>query len=577
MTINRWMILVVAAAAVGCKGSDPAKESGPSGAGTAPAGSGASVAPKATDPATAVAVPATAAAIGGPPPAGLIAPGVDVDLPPSMFAAPADTRKGGSVDTVAAPEVDDLPVQSFGGVSTSRGFRVSYMPGPDDSHKQMGEALEKARVFEGLTEALNGLVRVPRAVDVQVGACGMVNAFYDPRRKRIVMCHELMQYFGGLFAKAAEKSGKPMTNEELSSAVIGATNFAFFHEAGHGLIDMLDLAAVGRQEDAVDQLATLILIGGGDQGVGMALAAAYWFKVQHEAGQDKTPFSDEHAFDGQRYYNILCMVYGSNPRQFAGIATGGSLPEDRARRCPNEFKDVAGAWEKLLRPHLANRAATRVAMKPALPADETEGGEDDVAALVDDPNAGGAAPAATPGLKALPPAMQAKYDAMTPDEKKKFDELRMKAAGAVTAAKGQGCEMLKTLLGKNKTCAAQAQAAAAIDCKAPDAYAKVVEQNTACVEVLRAKGEEYKAAARPNSCEKVAAHARGLLFKEIVDQIKTMPPAKGTDMRARVKAELPAFQEALLAECAQKQWSDADRACVLGAKTLADARGSCNM
>jgi hypothetical protein len=443
----------------------------------------------------------------------------------------------------------------------------------------MGEALEKARVFESLTEALNGLVRVPRAVDVQVGACGMVNAFYDPRRKRIVMCHELMQFFGGLFATAAEKAGKPMTNEELSSAVIGATNFAFFHEAGHGLIDMLDLAAVGRQEDAVDQLATLILIGGGEQGVGMALSAAYWFKVQHEAGQDKTPFSDEHAFDGQRYYNILCMVYGSNPRAYAGIASSGALPEDRARRCPNEFKDVAGAWEKLLRPHLANRAATRVAMKPALPADETEGGEDDVAALVGDPGAGGAAAgsAATPGLKPLPPAMQAKYDAMTPDEKKKFDELRMKAAGAVTAAKGQGCEMLKTLLAKNKTCAAQAQAAAAIDCAGADAYAKVVEQNTACVEVLRAKGEEYKAAARPNSCEKVAAHAKNLLFKEIVDQIKTMPPAKGTDMKARVKAELPAFQEALLAECAQKQWADADRACVLGAKTLADAKANCNM
>jgi hypothetical protein len=313
----------------------------------------------------------------------------------------------------------------------------------------------------------------------------------------------------------------------------------------------------------------------------MALAAAYWFKVQHEAGQNHTPFSDEHAFDGQRYYNILCLVYGSDPRAYEALATSGALPEDRARRCPGEFKDISAAWQKLLSPHLANRAAARVRYRPAIDPSETESGEDDVAALVNDPDAatagagGGSAP--TPGLRPLPPAMQAKYDAMTPDQKKKFDELRAKAAGAVVAAKGQGCEMLKTMLAKNKTCAAQAAAAASVDCAAADGYAKVVEHNTACVDVLRAKGEEYKAAARPNSCERVAAHARGLLFSELLDQAKTMPADQRGDLRARAKAELPAFQEALLAACAQKPWSDADRACVLGAKTLADAKASCSM
>jgi hypothetical protein len=272
------------------------------------------------------------------------------------------------------------PVKSFGGVSTSSGFRVVYNPSDNEIHDGLRDALQSNRVFETLTEALNKLVRLPDPIDVQLVDCGQINAFYDPNNKRIIVCYELMTYFAGMF------KDKVKTQEELGIAVIGATTFAFFHEVGHGLIHVLDLPAVGREEDSADQLATLILIGDGDDGVGMALQGAHWFKLQQDAGNNKTPFYDEHAFDGQRFYNIMCMVYGSDSGKYGEIATSGMLPEARAARCPEEYRKISKSWEKLLQPHLTNTAAKEIDYAPPVDPTETNSKTDDAPPAVDDPD-----------------------------------------------------------------------------------------------------------------------------------------------------------------------------------------------
>jgi len=160
------------------------------------------------------------------------------------------------------------------------------------------------------------------------------------------------------------------SEDELGNAVIGATMFSFYHEAGHGFINLLDLPAVGREEDSVDQLATLTLIAMGDQGVAMAMSGAYWFQLQAKAGGHQTPFWDEHGFDGQRFYNIMCLIYGSNPGKYGQFVSSGALPEDRAKRCPDEYTKINRAWEKLLSPYVTNGAAANIDYKPSVPTSE---------------------------------------------------------------------------------------------------------------------------------------------------------------------------------------------------------------
>jgi len=273
------------------------------------------------------------------------------------------------VSKIEKPVADKVSLMSFSGGAEGNGgaelpgFKVTYNPSRNSAHEQYRKAFAENHVFEQVAQGLNNTVRIPTSVDINTVDCNTINAFYDPQSKRIIVCYELLDYFINVFKPTAKN------DNELGNAVIGATIFSFFHETGHGLIDLLDLPAVGREEDSVDQLATLILISSGDEGVSMALSGAHWFQLQTKDGHS-TPFWDEHAFDGQRFYNILCLIYGSDPKKYAGFVSSGNLPEERAARCPDEYAKINKAWEKLLQPHLTNGAATNINYKPKVPVAE---------------------------------------------------------------------------------------------------------------------------------------------------------------------------------------------------------------
>lgn len=261
------------------------------------------------------------------------------------------------------------PMRGFNNVKQT-GFRVAYAQSNNPMHEQFRMAFQKERAFEIIAEELNKTLKMDTVVDIHLVDCGTVNAFYDPNNKRMIVCYELISYFLDMF------KGTASSEQELGMAVVGATFFGFFHELGHGLIDIFDLPAVGREEDAVDQMATLVLMEGGDEGVQMALAGAQWFLLQGSQANDvsKMPFWDEHAFDKQRFYNIICLVYGSNTEKYAGFVTEGHLPEERAARCPEEFKDISRAWDRLLEPHLREGASMTGKGEPSGGTTETTGG-----------------------------------------------------------------------------------------------------------------------------------------------------------------------------------------------------------
>ena len=269
-----------------------------------------------------------------------------------------------SVDDVPDIEPEPVAVSSFAGVEF-KGFRINYAASENPLHEGFRKVLAENQLFEQLVGSLNKTIRLPSTVDVQLLDCGTVNAFYDPAGKRVIVCYELFPHFTQMFQPVVK------SESELGSAVIGATTFAFYHEIGHGLIDVLNLPAVGREEDNADQIATLLLMAGGDAGVGLALSGAHWFGLQADANKE-TIFYDEHSFDGQRFYNILCMIYGSDPDKYAHFVKNEVLPEARARRCPAEFSRIHSAWVQLLAPHMTDNAQSEIstpdtAMTPPTP------------------------------------------------------------------------------------------------------------------------------------------------------------------------------------------------------------------
>lgn len=194
--------------------------------------------------------------------------------------------------------------------------RVLYGPVENEEYAKLQEALQDAKVLEGIAADINGTFSLPADLSITFTECGVVNAFYDPVEQRVSMCYELIENFAEILAKHIKNE------DQLDDAVVGATAFVFFHELGHALVHLLDLPITGKQEDAVDQLSTLILSDGSDEGEAAALqgALAFYSEDQDEDSKiDDLAFWGQHSLTQQRFYNIVCWVYGQNERKYTHL------------------------------------------------------------------------------------------------------------------------------------------------------------------------------------------------------------------------------------------------------------------
>lgn len=242
-------------------------------------------------------------------------------------------------------------------------FVVMYQPvqSGNQRHQAILDMYKQSKILEFYVQVLNTF-RVPRRVAVVPASCGTPNAFYDPQQHAIVLCYELVDDFFDLFGQTAASS------DQLGSSVIGATTFVFFHEAGHALIGELNLPTVGREEDAVDQFSTLLLAN--PEMEWTLIQGASWFSLKTQrdntglpglakwfAGSDLRRFADEHGLDEQRFYNIVCLVYGRDPNGHVQYIQDGVLPPERAQRCPTEYAKLMESWGRLLTPYAVSSPA----------------------------------------------------------------------------------------------------------------------------------------------------------------------------------------------------------------------------
>ena len=220
---------------------------------------------------------------------------------------------------------------------------VNYADSENPYYAQLAADIEEWGYFDEVTNSINLSYLLPTDVNVWFIECGEANAFYSQETHEILLCLELVDHLFQTFSPYAAG------DEELGVAVWNTMFFVFYHEFGHALIDLLDLPVTGREEDAVDQLATVVLL---EAGADAALTGANWFLLNGNAASGGLPFWDEHSLDEQRFYNVVCWVYGSNREGNAALVPDWGLPTDRAERCPSEFDRMYRAWESLLEPHV---------------------------------------------------------------------------------------------------------------------------------------------------------------------------------------------------------------------------------
>jgi hypothetical protein len=213
------------------------------------------------------------------------------------------------------------------------------------------------RVLEKIRDILRPL-RLPHRLLLQTSDCGgMANAMSN--EDSVIVCYELLDEIW----KNAPGSPTPSGIAPIDT-LIGPLVDVFLHETGHSTFRMLNTPLFGREEDAADQFSTYIMLRfSKDEARRLILGSAYQYKGDLSSPSvtiKQQKFADEHGTPAQRFFNLLCMAYGADPKLFADVVDKGFLPKDRAEICESEYVQVSHAFDTLIGPHIDRRLARKL-------------------------------------------------------------------------------------------------------------------------------------------------------------------------------------------------------------------------
>lgn len=159
-------------------------------------------------------------------------------------------------------------------------------------------------------------------------------------------------------AVRAEDGQEQLSEAEIKEAaefIYGNAMFVMLHEAGHMLISELQLPVLGREEDAVDTLSSILLLEAHDETLDKVItdSADGWFlsDENREAAGGALAFWDTHGLDKQRAYQMVCMMVGQDPEGFKEFADSVDFPQERREECAGEYERALQSWNALLEPH----------------------------------------------------------------------------------------------------------------------------------------------------------------------------------------------------------------------------------
>ncbi len=234
--------------------------------------------------------------------------------------------------------------------SDSGDFLVDHEDVSTPKYVEIDRQIKDEKLLEKAASQLNAALSLPEDITLRTKDCKEANAYYDPNDSSVTMCYELMEHFYASFRSNGSNE------KDAYSQMFDAVRFVFLHEIAHAIIDKYKLPIIGNEEDAADRCSAYINLEElGQDGVKAILAAADAFAIESKRNANaKKNMADEHLLGEQRYYNALCMVYGSNASKWEKLVTDGYLPKERAVRCPTEYQKTVDAWAGLLGPWRKN-------------------------------------------------------------------------------------------------------------------------------------------------------------------------------------------------------------------------------
>lgn len=250
------------------------------------------------------------------------------------------------VQSSPTPNQKDTSRDSADKKTDNGDFLVEHIPVENPRYNEIDRQVKEEKLLETAADKLNRSLMLPYDITLRTKDCGEANAFYEEKDHSITVCYELMEHFFRLFKSTG------MTDDAAYDKMFDAVRFAFLHELGHALIDAYKLPILSNEEDAADRCSSYICLTElGDEGVKAVQAASDGFAIESKtASKEGRSLADEHLLQEQRFYNTLCMIYGSDAAKYDYLVTQNYLPQARAARCPNEYERTVQSWSDLFKP-----------------------------------------------------------------------------------------------------------------------------------------------------------------------------------------------------------------------------------
>lgn len=228
---------------------------------------------------------------------------------------------------------------------------IIYQAPVDKIEIRIEQQLKASSEIPETLDLINDTFRLEAPLQIIFG--GKDGPLFDGDSLQILIPYSFIKKVESRFITAKyDDSGR-----SIAAATMDAVMHTLFHELAHALIFMHELPIVGKEEDAADSLASVLLIEFFNEGQEIAISAADLFDFESTDSEtfEEDDFWDEHSLDVQRYYSTLCHVYGSKPEKYAHIAEDADFSEGRAELCIEEYNSLSHSWFTLLAPYIYDK------------------------------------------------------------------------------------------------------------------------------------------------------------------------------------------------------------------------------
>jgi hypothetical protein len=256
-------------------------------------------------------------------------------------------------------------------IATSAQVRISYEVPSDEKFRLSYQALKRRQVLERLQGFLAPL-RLPKELTIRLAQCGAETVPYQSGGP-VTICYEMIQRIVDI---TAQRTKDP---EEQTQIMDGTFVEAVLHEVTHAVFDLLQVPVWGREEDAADRLAALVMMQFGDRLARTTILGTAKFFEYSQHTWTGGEFAAQESPEAQRFYNYLCIAYGGDPITFdflrprPGPSLFAKLPEHRAEQCGREYQQVRHAFDLRIMPFVDPDLVIKVRASQWLLPDEYPG------------------------------------------------------------------------------------------------------------------------------------------------------------------------------------------------------------